>query len=188
MPMNYSMCYRSPLGELTLVCNENALVSLCFQDQSQMLSKTQNIIEPYAAPPVLKLTAEWLDAYFSGKRPNIAAIPLAPQGSSFQQKVWEILCTIAYGNCTTYGAIATQMADALHKRKMSSQAVGGAVGHNPIAIIIPCHRVIGTSGNLTGYGGGIDRKISLLELEGVNISRLSLPRSGKYAIKRNEFS
>ena len=108
----------------------------------------------------------------------MAELPLAPQGNAFRQGVWEILCTIPYGEVITYGSIAKKMAVKLQKERMSSQAVGGAVGHNPISIIIPCHRVVGANGSLTGYAGGIEKKIKLLELEGVDMSGFFIPQKG----------
>ncbi|WP_295925618.1 methylated-DNA--[protein]-cysteine S-methyltransferase, partial [uncultured Akkermansia sp.] len=121
---------------------------------------------------------DWLDRYFAGGRAPIAQLPLAPVGGEFRQAVWKILCGIPYGEVTTYGEIARKMAARGNRRSMSAQAVGGAVGHNPISIIIPCHRVVGTGGSLTGYAGGIAAKIRLLELEGVDMSRLFMPKRG----------
>ena len=106
-------------------------------------------------------------------------LPLAPVGSEFRQKVWEILCEIPYGSVITYGDIAKRMAVMLNRPTMSGQAVGGAVGHNPISIIIPCHRVVGGNGSLTGYAGGIATKMKLLELEGVDMSSLFIPASSR---------
>ena len=131
------------------------------------------------AVPLFDIAKKWLDRYFSGQKPDAAELPLAPQGNAFRQGVWEILCTIPYGEVTTYGSIAKKMAVKLQKERMSSQAVGGAVGHNPISIIIPCHRVIGVNGSLTGYAGGIETKIKLLELEGVDMSSLFIPASSR---------
>ena len=128
--------------------------------------------------PIFIKTKNWLDRYFAGERPAISDLALAPFGSAFRQKVWNILCGIPYGQIITYGDIAKQLASDLHKKGMSSQAVGGAVGHNPISIIIPCHRVVGANGSLTGYAGGIDTKVKLLELEGVDLSRLFVPKKG----------
>ena len=128
--------------------------------------------------PLFDIVKKWLDRYFSGQKPDLAELPLAPQGNAFRQGVWEILCTIPYGEVTTYGSIAKKMAVKLQKERMSSQAVGGAVGHNPISIIIPCHRVVGVNGSLTGYAGGIETKIKLLELEGVDMSGFFIPKKG----------
>ena len=107
---------------------------------------------------ILQETKSWLERYFKGEKPDIKELSLKPQGSLFRQEVWKLLCEIPYGEVTTYGKIAKVVAQKLHKEKMSGQAVGNAVGHNPISIIIPCHRVVGTSGSLTGYAGGIDKK------------------------------
>ena len=128
--------------------------------------------------PVLAAAKEWLDAYFAGERPAIADLPLAPIGSEFRQKVWRILTEIPYGQVTTYGAIAQQVARELGRDHMASLAVGGAVGHNPISIVIPCHRVVGSDGSLTGYAGGLDKKIWLLEHEGMDMTRVYRPKKG----------
>lgn len=127
---------------------------------------------------VFDVTKKWLDRYFAGDKPAISELPLAPVGGEFRQNVWEILCQIPYGEVVTYGDIAKKMAAKMNRSKMSSQAVGGAVGHNPISIIIPCHRVVGSSGSLTGYAGGISTKIKLLELEGVDMTPFSVPKKG----------
>ena len=127
---------------------------------------------------ILIKTKKWLDEYFNGKKPEISELDLAPIGSEFAKNVWEILCEIPYGKVTTYGEIAKKMAKIMHKEKMSAQAVGGAVGHNSISIIIPCHRVVGANGSLTGYAGGIDKKIYLLKHEQVNMENLFVPKKG----------
>ncbi len=127
---------------------------------------------------ILIKTKKWLDEYFNGKKPEISELDLAPIGSEFAKNVWEILCEIPYGKVTTYGEIAKKMTKIMHKEKMSAQAVGGAVGHNPISIIIPCHRVVGANGSLTGYAGGIDKKIYLLKHEQVNMENLFVPKKG----------
>lgn len=130
------------------------------------------------AAVVLRRAAQWLDRYFAGDKPMIAELPLAPAGSEFRQHVWQILCEIPYGSVITYGEIAKRMAGRMGRETMSAQAVGGAVAHNPISIIIPCHRVVGAGGSLTGYAGGIDRKMQLLELEGVDLSGYFVPAKG----------
>ena len=122
--------------------------------------------------PIFDQTKQWLDRYFAGEKPAISELPLVPIGSAFRQAVWSILCEIPYGKMITYGDIARKLG------VQSSQAVGGAVGHNPISIIIPCHRVVGANGSLTGYAGGVQTKIKLLELEGVDMSRLFVPKKG----------
>lgn len=127
--------------------------------------------------PVLAEAKRWLDVYFSGKVPDFTP-PLHPVGSAFRRSVWEILLQIPYGQTTTYGEIARQLAEKQGLPRMSAQAVGGAVGHNEISIIIPCHRVVGTSGSLTGYAGGISKKEKLLELERADMSRFFVPKKG----------
>jgi len=129
--------------------------------------------------PVFETAKNWLNAYFNGQNPSIKDIPLAPMGASaFRKAVWDMLCAIPYGETVTYKAIAEKAAKHFGKSRMSAQAVGGAVGHNPISIIIPCHRVVGYKGSLTGYAGGLAKKIKLLQLEGVNTSQFSTPQKG----------
>jgi methylated-DNA-[protein]-cysteine S-methyltransferase len=128
--------------------------------------------------PVFLAAKAWLADYFAGKKPDASMLPLAPQGSAFRQDVWDILRGIPYGETVTYGAIAKELAARRSKLAMSAQAVGGAVGHNPLSIIIPCHRVVGASGSLTGYAAGIPVKIKLLSLEGADTGRLFVPGKG----------
>ena len=127
--------------------------------------------------PVLKRTREWLDLYFAGKDPEFLP-PLAPDGSEFRKEVWKLLLTIPYGKTMTYGEIGRKIAEMTGKKHMSAQTVGGAVGHNPISILIPCHRVVGTNGSLTGYAGGIEKKIGLLKLEQTDMSGMFVPKRG----------
>ena len=128
--------------------------------------------------PVFHAAKKWLDRYFAGEKPAIDELPLAPIGGEFRQGVWKILREIPYGVVITYGDIAKKMAAKMGISTMSAQAVGGAVWHNPISIIIPCHRVVGTNGSLTGFAGGISMKTKLLELEGVDMSGLFVPKNG----------
>lgn len=174
--MYYGTTYDSPLGELTIASDGDSLTGLWIQGQQYFLSTVQESMEERENLPVFQNTKQWLDAYFQGKKPTITELPLAPKGSAFRQEVWKILCKIPYGEVTTYGAIAKEMAKIQGKEQMSAQAIGGAVGHNPISIIIPCHRVIGSNGSLTGYAGGIDKKIHLLEIEGVEVSAYTRPK------------
>jgi len=155
--------YQSPLGDITLAGNERALTGLWFEGQKYFGSTLPEGSEPGELPVFLQ-TKRWLDLYFAGEIPDFMP-PLEPQGSPFRKKVWEIMLGIAYGQTMTYGDIARRMADWLGVPTMSAQAVGGAVAHNPISILIPCHRVVGTGGSLTGYAGGIEKKIALLKLE-----------------------
>lgn len=176
--MFYSMNYSSPIGMIMLAADGNSLIGLWNEGQKYFAaSVTESIIEKPDLP-VFKTAKKWLDAYFNSKKPSISDLPLAPIGGEFRQGVWEILCQIPYGECMTYGEIAKKMSIRMNKASMSSQAVGGAVGHNPISIIIPCHRVVGSNGSLTGYAGGIDKKIKLLELEGADMSGFFVPEKG----------
>lgn len=174
--MHYISTYASPLGELILASDNIGLIGLWFKRQKYefagLADNPQNEENLHIA-----LAKEWLDMYFSGKEPNFLP-SLHPQGSSFRQSVWKILLSIPYGKTLTYGEIAQKLAKEKGIQKMSAQAVGGAVGHNPIGIIIPCHRVVGTNGNLTGYAGGIQRKLFLLQLEGMAKEAFSIPTKG----------
>ena len=127
--------------------------------------------------PALSEVKRWLDIYFTGKEPDFMP-PLHPIGSAFRRSVWDILLRIPYGQTTTYGEIARQLAEKQGRPRIAAQAVGGAVGHNKISIIIPCHRVVGTNGSLTGYAGGIDKKVKLLEWEHTDMTGLFVPREG----------
>ena len=150
--------YDSPLGGMTMASDGTSLTALCF-DGTQSESCFSDERSATSVLPVFNETCRWLDLYFAGKRPDF--IPsLSPKGTPFQMKVWDILLTIPYGKTVSYGDIARRISPT-----MSAQAVGGAVGRNPIGIILPCHRVIGADGSLTGYGGGLERKRWLLELE-----------------------
>ncbi|UWG95894.1 methylated-DNA--[protein]-cysteine S-methyltransferase [Dehalobacter sp. DCM] len=176
--MVYSTRYTSPLGTITLACDGEKLVGLWIEGQKYHGGTLSEKMAEMNDVPVFDAAKKWLNRYFAGHKPAISELPLAPIGGDFRQGVWNILCEIPYGEVITYGDIAKKMAARMNKESMSSQAVGGAVGHNPISIIIPCHRVVGANGSLTGYAGGISKKIKLLELEGVNMSRLFVPAKG----------
>lgn len=178
--MYYSTNFPSPVGIITLACDGDGshLVGLWNEGQKYHGGAISESMVEKNDLPLFDSAKNWLDRYFSGKRPGISELPLAPIGSAFRQGVWELLCKIPYGQVTTYGSIARAMADKMGKPSMSGQAVGGAVGHNPISIIIPCHRVVGANGSLTGYAGGIQTKIRLLELEGVDVSNMFVPKKG----------
>ena len=166
--MIYYTKYQSPIGTLTLSATPTSLTGLWIQNQKYYPYLTQwHQVSP-ADNPILTAAADWLDQYFSGKNPPITTLPLAPQGTDFRQQVWRHLCNIPYGSTTTYGALAKLIAAENNIPSMSSQAIGNAVGHNPISIIIPCHRVVGANGSLTGYAAGTDIKRRLLTLEGVD--------------------
>lgn len=175
--MYYSTNYDSPMGRLTLVSDGEHLTGLWMEGQKYFAATAKDGMEEKDLP-VFAAAKKWLDGYFGGKRPAINLLPMAPAGSEFRRAVWDILCDIPYGACTTYGEIAGKVAAQMGRKSMSGQAVGGAVGHNPISIIIPCHRVVGSGGSLTGYAGGIDKKIELLRHEGVDLSRFTVPTKG----------
>ena len=153
----------SPLGKILLAADEIGLTGLWFEGQKEF-----EWMRPWTGEeeslPALKQARRWLDLYFDGREPDFF-VPLHPAGTAFQQSVWNILLTIPYGKTTTYGEIARQIAAQNGLARMSAQAVGGAVSRNPIAILVPCHRVIGADGSLTGYAGGVERKRALLALE-----------------------
>ena len=176
--MYYSALYLSPVGTITLACDNDNLVGLWLAGQKYHGDTIPEAMIENSDMPVFNAAKEWLNRYFAGEKPAISQLPLAPIGGEFRQGVWEILCEIPYGKVINYGDIAKRMAVKMNKKTMSSQAVGGAVGHNPISIIIPCHRVVGANGSLTGYAGGVDTKVKLLELEGVDMSRLFVPAKG----------
>ncbi len=155
--------YQSPLGEMTLIADEDALVGLWFEGQRHAPRLCANDAIQRATP-ILEQTKAWLDLYFSGTEPPFT-IPVRPNGTAFQRDAWRLLAEIPYGQTITYGELARRLAWMRGVTRMSAQAVGGAVGRNPIALLIPCHRVIGTDGNLIGYAAGIEKKAALLELE-----------------------
>ena len=174
--MLYYKKISSPLGQITLRSDGEALTGLWFADDRHYGDKDiagavqMNI-------PLFAMAEKWLAEYFSGREPE-KQLPLRFVGTPFQKNVWEILQKIPYGQLVTYGDIAKKIAEQKNLKRMSAQAVGGAVGHNPLCIIIPCHRVVGKNGSLTGYAGGIWRKVRLLELERVDMRRLTVPTQG----------
>ena len=174
--MQYTTHYDSPMGDIFLAGDEQGLTGLWLEGQKYFA----NYLDPEhkeGVCPALAEAKEWLDIYFTGKNPDFLP-PIHMIGTDFQKIVWDILLEIPYGETTTYGEIARQVALRRGLVRMSSQAVGGAVGHNSISIIVPCHRVVGTNGSLTGYAGGIDKKVRLLELEGADMSRFFVPKKG----------
>lgn len=167
--MLYSAIFSSPLGPIWAVADEKNLIGLWIEGQTHGIADLSEAPIKNSPSEILCRTRDWLDRYFAGECPSPCELPLAPQGSDFRKAVWQCLLEIPYGETTTYGAIAKRIAHMQDKATMSAQAVGGAVGHNPISIIIPCHRVIGTDGSLTGYDGGLDIKRYLLKHEGISI-------------------
>lgn len=164
--MDYITYYSSPVGELTLASDGVSLIGLWLEGQKYYKATLSKDNKEYNELKVFTLTKKWLDAYFNNEKPSISDLPLAPRGTEFRKLVWKLLCEIPYGETTTYKNLSEKVALIMGRESMSSQAIGGAVGHNPISIIIPCHRVISVSGNLTGYAGGIDNKFKLLKIEG----------------------
>ena len=171
--------YNSPLGKIFLCASEGKLTGLWFEGQKHFSRcfvykdlLDEDEVQPFPA------AKRWLDVYFSGQEPTLSG-PVHLLGSAFQREVWDILRTIPYGETVTYGAVARRISQQRGGERMSAQAVGGAVGYNPVSLIIPCHRVVGANGNLTGYNGGIDRKIKLLELEHVDTTRFFMPKAPK---------
>ena len=167
--MFYKTNYASPIGSVTLASDGKNIVGLWFEGQKYYGGSIKDEMTVDDTLPAFSAAKKWLDRYFNGARPPASKLPIRPLGSDFRREVWKILCEIPYGEYTTYGDIANKIAVAMNKPRMSARAVGGAVGHNPISIIIPCHRVIGANGKLTGYAGGIDKKIKLLQLEGATL-------------------
>jgi len=171
--MTYIQHYDSPLGGILLAADEIGLTGLWFEGQ-KYFARDLSDVRIEQETPVLAEAKRWLDIYFTGKEPDFLP-PLHPTGSEFRKAVWEILLQIPYGQTTTYGEIARQLAKKQGLARMSAQAVGGAVGHNSVSLVIPCHRVVGENGSLTGYAGGIPKKVGLLTLEQANMSGLFIP-------------
>lgn len=171
--MMYTLHYDSPLGGILLAADEVGLTGLWF-DGEKYFADTLDPEHMAQETPILREAKRWLDVYFRGQEPDFTP-PLHPIGSPFRQEVWALLLQIPYGQTMTYGALAKQLAAMHGLSRMSAQAVGGAVGHNEISIIIPCHRVVGTNGSLTGYAGGIDKKAKLLTLEKIRMEHLFPP-------------
>ena len=171
--MQYTSHYRSPIGNILLAADEVGLTGLWFEGQKYFALYLDKEHEEKEIP-IFEKVKEWLDIYFAGKEPDFT-VPLHFTGTDFQNEVWEILCAIPYGRTMTYGEIAKQIAAKKGLPHMSAQAVGGAVGRNGISVIVPCHRVVGANGSLTGYAGGIDKKIKLLQLEKADMRPLFSP-------------
>lgn len=164
--------YISPVGVITIADVDGAVAGVWLDGQKYFMGTLSDESIIRCDTPVLIAAAEWLERYFSGECPDIAELPLRPSGNEFRRTVWEVLCRIPYGRVTAYKEIASEAARIMGKERMSAQAVGGAVGHNPISVIIPCHRVIGSDGSLTGYAGGVDIKARLLEHEKADMNNI----------------
>ena len=174
--VDYTCHYDSPLGGITLSSDGTALTGLWFDGQKYFADTLASVHEEKPLP-VFNMAKQWLDVYFSGKAPGFTP-PLNMKTTPFRKAVWEIMLTIPFGGTMTYGEIARKLARKKGVSNMSAQAVGGAVGHNSISLIIPCHRVVGADGSLTGYAGGIDKKMKLLAMERTDMTRLYVPKRG----------
>ena len=170
--MHYTTFYKSPIGRMLLAADDAGLTGLWFEGQKYFARCLDRETEEKELP-IFAEAKRWLDIYFSGKEPDFTP-PLHFTGTDFQKEVWDILCAIPYGQTMTYGAIADQIAKKRGLSRMSAQAVGGAVGHNNLSIIVPCHRVVGSDGSLTGYAGGIERKTFLLHLENAKAAEVTI--------------
>lgn len=173
--MDYTRHFDSPLGGITLASDGDCLIGLWFDGQAHF-GATLSPAHEERPLPVFDQAARWLDIYFSGGVPDFTP-PLRLRGSAFRRTVWALLMEIPYGRTVAYGALAAAAAR-LDRSTMSARAVGGAVARNPVSLIIPCHRVVGADGSLTGYAGGTDKKLRLLKLERVDMSGLRVPRGG----------
>lgn len=174
--MQYTAAYQSSVGDVLLAADETGLTGLWFEGE-KFYALSLDPEHEERETPIFAITRRWLDIYFSGHEPDFMP-PVHMIGSEFRRCVWELLLRIPYRTTVTYGDLARQVARRRGLRRMSAQAVGGAVGHNEISIIVPCHRVVGTNGSLTGYAGGVDKKRRLLELEGVDMEKFFVPARG----------
>ena len=161
--------YPTPAGEVLLAASGMALTGLWFTGQRHFARTLPRPLPPPGDAPALDAAKRWLTSYFAGKRPPPSELELAPEGTVFQNAVWRVLLGIPYGTVVSYGEVAQEAARLLGRKSSSARAAGSAVGLNPISIVIPCHRVIGADGALTGYAGGMDRKTVLLKLEGIDL-------------------
>ena len=173
--MQYTVHYTSPLGRMLLAADEQGLTGVWFEGQKYFAARLQ-AGHAQRETPVLAQAKRWLDGYFGGEQPGFTP-PLHLEGTAFQQRVWALLCAVPYGATVTYGQLACQLARQ-GGGAPCAQAVGGAVGRNPVSVIVPCHRVVGANGSLTGYAGGVQRKLQLLRLEGADAQKLFVPAKG----------
>ena len=190
--MQYTAAYQSSVGDVLLAADETGLTGLWFEGE-KFYALSLDPEHEERETPIFAITRRWLDIYFSGHEPDFMP-PVHMIGFEFRRCVWELLLQIPYGTTVTYGDLARQVARRrglrrprpapptacadIRRRPWAAQAVGGAVGHNEISIIVPCHRVAGTNGSLTGYAGGVDKKRRLLELEGVDMEKFFVPARG----------
>ena len=175
--MYYSSEIASPFGAITLASDGENLCGLWLEGQKYHGGSIPGEMRKDGSLKIFACVNDWLERYFAGQNPDASGLPLAPVGGEFRQNVWRIISEVPYGQVFTYGGIAKKLASQMNKENVPARAVGGAVGHNPISIIIPCHRIVGANGSLTGYAGGLAKKIKLLELEGADMSRFHVPNA-----------
>ncbi|MDD6570265.1 MAG: methylated-DNA--[protein]-cysteine S-methyltransferase [Acidaminococcus sp.] len=171
--------YESPLGTMILTADEEGLIRMYFKGAPDAPEGLENQLPKAQDNEFIQEGKHWLHGYFEGRHLGWRP-PLHLKGSAFQNQVWKVLLTIPYGQTVTYGDVAREVSRERHMEKMSARAVGGAVGSNPVALIVPCHRVVGANGSFTGYGGGLKRKVKLLELEGVDVSKFTMPKKSRF--------
>lgn len=175
--MIFTTKIASPVGNLVAASDGENLVGLWVEGQKYFMATVNENQKEQNDLPVFKQARTWLNTYFKGEDPGLIP-PIELAGTDFRKHVWDLLLDIPYGELTTYGEIAQKLAASRGVEKMSARAVGGAVGHNPLLIMVPCHRVVGADGNLTGFGGGMQCKIELLKLEKVDFTSLKIPTKG----------
>lgn len=178
---------ETPLGDAAVAAEAGALVACSINGQPGYRRLLERGVEA-AGDPVLERARAWLARYFVGERPDAAELPLCPHGTAFQHEVWNLIRQIPYGRASSYGELADLVVLARGGGRMSAQAIGGAVGRNPIAIIVPCHRVLAANGAIGGYAGGLDKKLWLLAHEGVDVSGMRLPETGRFAHGRDRLA
>lgn len=176
--MIYTTIYQSKLGNITLASDGKSLIGLWFNDQKYYGGKILKEYEENNDLAIFNKTKEWLDLYFDKKNPTLSMLDISFNDSEFRHHVWQVLCDIPYGQTLSYKQVGEKVAKRMNKTSMSNQAIGQAIGHNPISIIVPCHRVVGSNKSLTGYAGGIDKKIELLKMEGLDLSEYVIPTKG----------
>lgn len=165
MMVLYKQIYHSPLGDLSLVANNQGLIGVWFLNQKYFEQGLEGETVIEQANTILDQAKQWLDTYFAGENSNMVKFPLNPRGTAFQKRVWQALSEIPWGQTRAYGDIAQKI------NCLSARAIGGSVSRNPLSIIIPCHRVLGAAGQMTGYAAGIDKKMWLLEHEGFKVDK-----------------
>lgn len=171
----------TPLGDVLLAAEGGVIVACCIAGQTAYRTLLEGSCDERPDLPVLGRAADWLARYFDGQRPDPGELPLAPRGTAFQHEVWDLIREVPYGHTTSYGELADLVILRRGGGRMAAQAVGGAVGRNPISVIVPCHRVLAAHRRVGGYAGGLEKKLWLLAHEGVDVSGMELPTTGRFA-------